>query len=99
MNPVVVVVIVIICIAVCCLCCYIGAKNQVGDDYYNDEVIVEETVTHYDDGPKMAEPTYYPPGTNPPGTAMTNDGHLFTYMTNNPYPDDTATCDNCQQVI
>merc|ERR1712166_1265855 len=41
----------------------------------------------------------YAPGTNPPGTALCNSGHVFAFMTTNPYPDDSSTCDNCQQVI
>ena len=38
-------------------------------------------------------------GMNPPGTALCYAGHIFTFMTTNPYPGDTATCDNCIKII
>lgn len=98
MNPIVSIIIIGIVVAIICVCCYISAKNGSGD--YVDEEYTETTTTteHFggNNGPQAAT---YAPGTNPPGTALCNSGHIFAFMTTNPYPDDTSTCDNCNQVI
>jgi hypothetical protein len=101
MSPVVAIIIVVIIVAVCCLCCYIASQNNMSDDdVYEEEVITETVVEHHDGGGYNGPPaTVYAPGTNPPGTALCNAGHIFGQMYQNPYDDDTATCDNCQQVI
>jgi|ERR1711935_6944 len=99
MNPIVAIIISVIVIGICCVCCFLNKGNMRFGDY--EDEYVEETVTttvHHDDGPAPTGQVYAP-GTNPPGTALCNSGHIFSVMYNCPYPDDTATCDNCQGVI
>jgi len=100
MSPVAAIIITVIVVAILCLCCYLAAKNKgewVDDDEEYTEVVTETVTVH--DGPQGAPGQVYAPGTNPPGTALCNSGHIFSVMYNCPYPDDTATCDNCQGVI
>jgi hypothetical protein len=92
MNPIVAIIIVVV---VCGFIVVVGLNSrdiEEDDDY---EEVVETTVTeeHFDGQPAGQ---VYAPGTNPPGTALCNDGHIFQFMTTNPYPDDSTTCDNCQ---
>ena len=93
------IIIIIVCVVICG-CCYVASKNQGSfDDGYEEETEVTTTTTTWDNNGQPQGGQTYAPGTNPPGTALCNSGHVFAFMTTNPYPDDSSTCDNCQQVI
>ena len=98
MNPVAAIIIVVIVVAVCILFCVISAKNNLGDDDIYEETVTE-TVTYHDSPAPYKQ--VYAQGTNPPGTALCNAGHIFDFMTTTPYPEDPAgaICDNCQKNV
>jgi len=95
-SPIVVIIIVVVVILIICICIYMAQNsNGDGDDYEEETIVVEETT--YNDAPRPQLPIYAP-GTNPPGTALCNTGHIFANMYNDPYRDgNTPECDNCQR--
>ena len=86
MNPIVAIVIVVI---VCAIIIIVAKNsNRIGDDDSYHSGVVEETIVteHYDNAPPGQ---VFAPGTNPPGTALCNVGHIFQFMTGTPYPEDS----------